>query len=105
MFFAALFTISRTQKQPRCLLTDEQLKKLYMHTMGYQSAIKRSEFESILVRWMNLEPVIQIEVSQKEKDKNHILIHIYGIQKNGTDEPICREGIEMQTQRTDLWTQ
>ena len=77
----------------------------YMYTMKHYSALKKNEIESVVVRWMNLEPVIQIEVSQKEKDKNHILIHIYGIQKNGTDEPICREGIEMQTQRTDLWTQ
>ena len=55
--------------------------------------------------WMNLESVIQSEVSQKEKNKYCILTHIYGIQKNGTDEPICREGKEMLTQRTDLWTQ
>ena len=57
--------------------------------------------------WMNLEPVIQSEVSQKEKDKYHILMHIYRIQKNGTDtdEPICRAGIETQTQRIDLWSQ
>ena len=48
--------------------------------------------------------VIQSEVSQKEKNKYHILIHIYGIQKNGSDEPICRAGIETQMERTDLWT-
>ena len=45
----------------------------------YNSAIKKNEFESVLVRWMNLEPIIQSEVSQKEKNKRHILMHIYGI--------------------------
>ena len=68
MFIAALFTIARTWKQPRCPSTDEQIKKLwYIYTMGYYSAIKRKEFESVLVRWMNLEPVIQSEVSEKNK--------------------------------------
>ena len=56
------------------------------------------------MRWMNLEPIIQREVSQKEKDKYCILTHIYGIQKDGTDEFICRAAMEKQTQRTDLWT-
>ena len=56
------------------------------------------------MRWMNLEPVIQSEVSQKEKDKYRILMHIYGIYKNGTEEFIYREAMEKQTQRTDLWT-
>ena len=65
---AALFTIARTWKQSRCPLTDEWMKKLgYTYRMEYYSAIKRSTFESILVRWMNLEPIIQSEVSQKEK--------------------------------------
>jgi len=73
---AALFTITRTWKQPRCPLTDEWIKKLwYIYTMEYYSAIKRNTFESVL-RWMNLEPSIQSEVSQKEKDKYHILKHI-----------------------------
>ena len=53
---------------------------------------------------MNLEPIIQSEVSQKEKDKYRILTHIYGIQKNGTEEFINRETMEKQTQRIDLWT-
>ena len=56
------------------------------------------------MRWVNLEPIIQSEVSQKEKKKYCILTHIYGIQKDGTDGPICRARMEMQTQRTDLWT-
>ena len=77
---AALFTIARTWKQPRCPSTDEQIKKLwYIYTMKYYSAIKRDTFESVLMRWMNLEPIIQSEVSQKEKDRYCILIHIYGI--------------------------
>ena len=68
LFTAALFTIARTWKQPRCPSTEEWIKKLwYIFTMEYYSAIKRKEFESVLVRWMNLEPVIQSEASQKEK--------------------------------------
>ena len=80
MFTAALFTIVRTWKQPRCPLTDELIKKLwYIYTMEYYSAIKMNTFESVLMRWINLEPIIQSEVSQKEKDKYCILSHIYGI--------------------------
>ena len=80
MFIAALFTTVRTWKQPRCPSTDEWIRKLwYIFTMEYYSAIKRNTFESVLMRWMNLELIIQIEVSQKEKDKYHILTHIYGI--------------------------
>ena len=80
LFIAALFPIARTWKQPRRPLTDEWIKKSwFIYTMEYYSAIKRSTFESVLMRWMNLEPIIQSEVSQKEKDKYHILMHIYGI--------------------------
>ena len=76
----ALFTIARTWKQPRCPSIDEWIKKLwYINTMEYYSAIKRNAFESVLMRKMNLELIIQSEVSQKEKDKYHILTHIYGI--------------------------
>ena len=82
LFIAALFTIARTWKQPRCPSTDEWIKKLwYIDTMQYYSAIKRNIFESVLMRWMNLEPIIQSEVSQKEKDKYRILTHIHGIRK------------------------
>ena len=78
LFIAALFTIARTWKQPRFPWTDEWIMKLqYIYTMEYYSAIKRNTFESVLKRWMNLEPTIQSEVSQK--DKYHILMHIYGI--------------------------
>ena len=77
LFLAALFTIAKTWKQPRCPSTDEWIKKLwYVYTMEYYSARKRNTFESVLMRWMNLEPIIQSEVSQKEKDKYHILTHI-----------------------------
>ena len=69
MFTAALFTIARKWKQPRCPLTDEWIKQFwYIYTMEYYLAIKRNTFESVLMRWKNLEPIIQSEVSQKEKD-------------------------------------
>ena len=77
MFIGALFTIARTWEQRRCPSTDEWIKKLwYIYTVGCYSAIKRNTFESVLMRWMNLEPIIQIEVNQKEKDKYCILTHI-----------------------------
>ena len=80
MFTAALFTIARTWKQPKCPLTDEWIKKMWhIYTMEYYSAIKRKEIELSVVRWMDLESVIQSEVSQKEKNKYHMLTHIYGI--------------------------
>ena len=105
LFIAALFTIARTWKQPRCPLTDEWIKKwYYVYTTEYYSAIKRNTFESVLMRWMNLESIIQSEVNQKEKDKYHILMHIYGIQKNDTEEFIYRAAMKKQTQRIDLWT-
>ena len=80
MFTVALFTIARTWKQPICPLTNEWIKKLwYIYTMEYYSAIKRNTFGSALMKWMNLEPIIQSEISQKEKDKYCIRMHIYGI--------------------------
>ena len=80
LFIAALFTIARTWKQPRRSSTDEWIKKLwYIYTTEYYSAIKRNAFESVLMRWMDLEPLIPSEVSQKEKEKYHILTHTYGI--------------------------
>ena len=92
MFIVALFTIARTWKQPRCPSTDEWIKKLlYIYTVEYYSIIKMNAFESILMRWMNLKPIIQSEVSQKEKDKYLILTHIYGIYKNGPEQFIYRE--------------
>ena len=80
MFIATLFTIARTWKQPRCPLADEWIRKLwYIYTMEYYSAIKENTFESVLMRWMKLEPIIQSEVSQKEKHQYSILTHVYGI--------------------------
>ena len=80
MFTAALLTIARTWKQPKCPSTDEWIKKMWhMYTMEYYSAIKRKEIELFVVRWMDLETVIQSEVSQKEKNKYCMLTHIYGI--------------------------
>ena len=79
MFIAALFTIARTWKQPKCPSTDEWIKKMrHIYTMGYYSAIKRNEIESFVETWMDLETVIQSEVSQKEKNKYRILMHVCG---------------------------
>ena len=70
--------------------------EVYIHNRIY-SAIKRNTFESVLMRWMNLEPIIQSEVSQKEKDKYRILTHIYRIWTNGSEEFIYRAAMEKQT--------
>ena len=95
---------NRTRKQPGCPSTDEWIKKLwYIYTMKYYSAIKWNTFESVIMRWMNLEPIIQNEVSQKEKDK-YILTQVYRIQKNSTEELHYRAAMEKQIQRIDLWT-
>ena len=77
---AALFTIARTWKQPRRPSREEWIKKLwYLYTMEHYSAMKRNAFELVLMRWMNLEPSIQSEVTQIERYKYCILMHIYGI--------------------------
>ena len=82
MFIAALFTIARTWKQPKRPSADEWIKKMWhIYTMEYYSAIKRNENEVFVVRWMDLESVVQSEVSQKEKNKYRMLTHIYGILK------------------------
>ena len=80
VFKTALFIIARAWKQPRCPLADEWIRKLrYIYTMEYCSAIKKNTSESALMRWMKLEPIIQSEVSQKEKHQYSILTNIYGI--------------------------
>ena len=80
MLITALFITARAWKQPRCPSAEEWLRKLwYIYTMEYYSGIKKNTFESVLMRWMNLEPVIQSEVSQKEQHQYSILMHIYGI--------------------------
>ena len=79
MFIAALFIIARTWNQPSA---DEWIRKLwYVYTMEYYSAVKNNSFVSVLMRWMKLEPIIQSEVSQKDKDQYSILTHICGIRK------------------------
>ena len=79
MFTAALFTIARSWKQPKCPSTDEWIKMWHIYTMEYYSAIKINETELFVVRWMDLEAVIQSEVTQKEKNKYSMLTHVYGI--------------------------
>ena len=77
IFIAALFTVARTWKQPKCPTTDEWIKKMwYVYTMEYYSAIKGNDTRSFVEMWMELESVIQSEVSQKEKKEHHILTHI-----------------------------
>ena len=105
MFTAALFTIARSWKQRKCPSTDEWIKKMqHIYTMEYYSAIERNEIGSFVETWMDLETIIQSEVSQKEKNKYCILTHICGIQKNGTGEPVCKAEIATQMQRTNVWT-
>ena len=72
--------------------------------MEYYLAIKWNEIGSFVETWMDLDSVIQSEVSQKEKNKYHILMHMCGIQKNGTDAPVFKAEIETQMQRTNVWT-
>ena len=80
MFIAALFIIARTWKQPRCPSADEWIRKLrYRYTMEDYSAIEKNASESVLMRWMKLKPIIQSEVSQREKHQDGILVQIYGI--------------------------
>ena len=80
VFIAALSTIARTWKQPRCPSADEWIRKLwYIYTTECYSAIKNNTSESVLMRWMKLEPIIQSEVSQKEKHQLSILTCIYRI--------------------------
>ena len=77
MVITALFIIARTWKQPRCPSADEWIRKLwYIYTMEYLNAL-----ETVLMRWMKLEPIIQNDASQKEKHQYSILTHIYGIKK------------------------
>ena len=80
MFIAALFITARTLKQPRCPLADKWIRKpWYIYTMEYYPAIKKNTFESVLMRWVKQEPIIQSDVGQKEKHQYSILMHIYGI--------------------------
>ena len=92
-----MFTIARAWKQPRCPSADEWIRKLwYIYITEYYSAIKKNAFESVLMRWMKLKPIIYGEVSQKEKHQYSILMHIYRIQKDGKGNPICKTAKETQ---------
>ena len=98
MFTAAVFTIARSLKQPKCPSTEEWIKKMwYIYTMEYYSTMKGNESVPFAETWMDLETVIQSEVSQKEKIKYYIILLICGILKNDTDELICKAEIETQT--------
>ena len=80
MFIAALLTIAKTWKQPKCPSTDEWIKKMwYIYTMEYYSAIKKNEIMPLAATWMELEIIILNKVSQKEKDKYHMISLICGI--------------------------
>ena len=79
MFRAALFTTDKTWKQPKCPLTEEWIKKMYIYTMEYYSAIKKNEIMPFASTWMDLEIITPSEVSQKEKDKYHMISLICGI--------------------------
>ena len=82
VFLTALFTIARTWKQPRCPLADEWIRKWwYIYTMEYYSADKKNTFESVLMRWMKLEPIIQSEVNQKEKPIQYINTYIWNLER------------------------
>ena len=76
MFTAALFTIAKTWKQPKCPSTEEWIKKWYIYTMEYYSAIKKNEIMPFAATWMDLEIIILSKVSQKEKDKYHMISFI-----------------------------
>ena len=80
MFIAEQFIVTRTWKQHRCPSADKWIRKLwYIYTMEYYSANEKNSFESIVIRWMKLEPIIQSEVIQQDKHQYSILMHMYGI--------------------------
>ena len=97
MFITALFAIAGTWKQPTCPSSDECIRKLwYIYTIKYYSAIKKNTFESDLLRWMKLDPIILSEVSQKEKHQYSILTHVYGLYKDGNDNTLSEIAKETQ---------
>ena len=101
VFIAALFTIVKILKQPRCPSTGEQIKMWYICTIKYYSAIKKNKIMPFAATWMELEILVLSEVSQKEKDKYHMLSFTYEIY--GTNEPIYRKEKNSWTWRRDLW--
>ena len=100
-----LLAVQGTWKQPRCQSADEWIRKLwYIYTIEYYSAIKKNSFESVLMRWMKLEPIIQSEVSQKERPIQYTNTYIWNLKKDGNDNPICKAETETQTYITEFWT-
>ena len=99
MFIAAMCTIAKTWKQPKCPLTDEWIKKMwYIYTMEYYSAIKNNEIMPFAATWMDLEIIILREISQTEKDKYHMILLICKItEKMNTDELIYKIETDSQT--------
>ena len=90
-------TVYQDMEKPGSPSADEWIRKFwYVYTIESYPAIKKNTFESILVRWIKLEPIIQSEISQKERHQYSILRHIYGIQKDGNDDPICETAKETQ---------
>ena len=100
MFITALFIIARTWKQPRCPSADEWIYTQWNITQPLYSF--QNTFESVLMRWMKLEPIIQSEVSQKEKEQYSMLMNIYGIQKDGNDNPVCETARDTDLQNSLL---
>ena len=79
IFIAALFTIAKTWKQPKCPLTDEWMKKMYIYTMEYYSALKKNKIMPFAATWMEIQTLVLSEVSQKEKEKYRIISLVSGI--------------------------
>ena len=105
MVIAALFIIARTWKQPRCPSADEWIRKQwYIYAMEYYSAMKKNTFESVLMRWMKLEPIMQSEVSQKEKHQYSILTHIYMEFRKMVMITLYATAKETQMYRAVFWT-
>ena len=104
MFITALFTIAKTWKQPRCPLTDEWIRKMwYIYTREYYSAIKQNEIMPFEAIWTDIEIIILSDISQREKDKYHMISLICRILKNDTNELIYKIEIDSQTQKINLW--
>ena len=104
MFIVALFIAGKTQKQPKCLLTEKWIKRIwYIYTMKYYSSIKKNEIMSFAATWMDLETVILNDVSQTEKEKYSLILLICGTLKNNTNELIYKIETHLQTQRRNLW--
>ena len=97
VFIAALFTIARTWKQPKCPSIEERIKKMwYIYTMEYYSAIKKNKIMPFVATWMDLEIIILREVSQTEKDKSYDIAYMWNLKKNSTNELTYKTEVESQ---------